>query len=74
MVLQLTLNHIIDRYASDHLNYDDPIVFSIVDTSNPYPWLRNNSSNDEWKEISDKSNSKRNDVNGVEVLTWARLV
>ncbi|CAH1770739.1 866_t:CDS:1, partial [Entrophospora sp. SA101] len=27
-----------------------------------------NFSNDEWKEISDKSNSKRNDVNGVNFI------
>nr|CAG8632214.1 11463_t:CDS:2 [Entrophospora candida] len=56
------------RYAPDHLNYDDPIVSSIVDTSNPHPWLRNNFSNEEWKKISDKSNSKINDVGNVNFI------
>ncbi|CAH1762720.1 9378_t:CDS:2 [Entrophospora sp. SA101] len=64
----MELDHIIERYVPDHLNYDDPIVSLNVDTSNPHPWLRNNFSNEEWKKISDKSSSKINDVGNANFI------
>ena len=67
-MLQLRLKDIINRYAPDYLDYDDSIVFSIVDTSNPHSWLRNNSSSNEWKEISGRSNSKIDDISGVNFI------
>jgi len=68
MVLQLKLQQTIDKYAPDYLNYDDPIVSSIVDTSNPYSWHRDGFSVNEWKVISEKADSKINDVSSVNFI------
>lgn len=72
--LQTRIKEIVNAFAPSHLDRNDPITSSIIDTSHPHPWFRNRFTNEEWVIISDTKSCMINNDNGFnEVISETNI-